>query len=128
MVRGKRIILVDDSIVRGTTTPHVVNLVRRSGASEVHVRVCAPPIRWPCHFGVDMATRGELIAAKTSVEQIRRIIGADSLGYLSVERLSKVVESDGATSNGSSFCKACFTGKYPIPVQLELDKFALETV
>ena len=128
VVRGKRIILVDDSIVRGTTTPHVVNLVRRSGASEVHVRVCAPPIRWPCHFGVDMATRGELIAAKTSVEQIRRIIGADSLGYLSVERLSKVVESDGATSNGSSFCKACFTGKYPIPVQLELDKFALETV
>ena len=75
-----------------------------------------------------MATRGELIAAKTSVEQIRRIIGADSLGYLSVEGLSKVVEGDGATSNGSRFCKACFTGKYPIPVQLELDKFALETV
>ena len=134
VVQGKRVVLVDDSIVRGTTTPHVVNLVRRSGATEVHVRVCAPPIRWPCHFGVDMATRGELIAAKKSVEQIRRDIGADSLGYLSVESLGRVVEarysSERSTqpSGGSRFCNACFTGHYPIPVQLEFDKFVLETV
>lgn len=134
VVQGKRVVLVDDSIVRGTTTPHVVNLVRRSGATEVHVRVCAPPIRWPCHFGVDMATRGELIAAKKSVEQIRRDIGADSLGYLSVESLGRVVEarhsSERSTqpSEGSRFCNACFTGRYPIPVQLEFDKFVLETV
>jgi len=121
VLQGKRVVVVDDSIVRGTTTPHVVNLLRRGGAKEVHMRICAPPIRWPCHFGVDMATRRELIAANMSVEEIRRAIGADSLGYLSIQGLLKAVGME-----ESRFCMACFTGEYPIPVQLEMDKLVLE--
>ena len=122
VIRGKRIIVVDDSIVRGTTTPHVVNLLRRAGAAEVHMRVCAPPIRHPCFMGVDMASRKELLAANNTVPEIRKIIDADTLGYLSVKGLMKVV---GGESGG--FCDACFTGNYPVPVQLELDKLMLET-
>ena len=122
VIRGKRIVVVDDSIVRGTTTPHVVNLLRRGGATEVHMRVCAPPIRHPCFMGVDMASRRELLAANNTVDQIRDFIDADSLGYLSVKGLMKVVGG----SNGG-FCDACFTGNYPVPVQLDLDKLALET-
>ncbi len=121
VISGKRVVVVDDSIVRGTTTPHVVGLLRRAGALEVHLRVCAPPIRHPCHLGVDMATRRELIAANKSEEEIRQFIGADSLGYLSVKGLLKTV---GGTRGG--FCDACFTGNYPIPVQLEMDKLVLE--
>ena len=121
VIAGKRVVIVDDSIVRGTTTPHVVNMVRKAGAVEVHMRVCAPPIRFPCHFGVDLATQRELIAANMSVEDVRQYVGADSLGYMSMEGLLKSV---GGRSD--SFCAACFTGKYPIPVQLEMDKLALE--
>jgi amidophosphoribosyltransferase len=121
VLSGKRVIVVDDSIVRGTTTPHVVSLFRRAGAREVHMRVCAPPIVSPCHFGVDMATQRELLAANHSVEEIREIIGADTLGYLSVPGLLKAV---GGSHGG--FCHACFTGEYPIPVQLEMDKLAME--
>jgi amidophosphoribosyltransferase len=121
VIKGKRIVVVDDSIVRGTTTPHVVNLLRRAGATEVHMRVCAPPIRHPCFMGVDMASRRELLAANNTVDEIQEIIGADSLGYLSVGGLMRVV---GGTQGG--FCDACFTGNYPVPVQLDLDKLALE--
>ena len=121
VVGGKRVVVVDDSIVRGTTTPHVVSLLKRAGAREIHMRVCAPPIRHPCHLGVDMATRTELIAANKSVDEIQRFIGADSLGYLSVKGLLKVVKG-----SGGGFCDACFTGNYPIPVQLEMDKLVLE--
>jgi len=121
VLEGQRVVLVDDSIVRGTTTPQVVKLVKRGGAKEVHVRVCAPPIRYPCFFGVDMATRGELIASRMSIPEIRDYIGADSLGYLSVEGLVKAVGLP-----RESFCLACFTGEYPMPVQLEMDKLALE--
>ena len=121
VIAGKRLVIVDDSIVRGTTTPHVVSMLHRAGAKEVHMRVCAPPIRWPCYFGVDMATRRELIAANSSLEEIRRIIGADSLGYLSLDGLLAVV---GGQKGG--FCHACFSGDYPIPVQLEMDKLMLE--
>ena len=121
VIQGKRLVVVDDSIVRGTTTPHVVNLLRKGGAKEVHMRVCAPPIRHPCFMGVDMASREELLAANNSLEEIRTLIGADTLGYLSVEGLMKVV---GGTKGG--FCDACFTGNYPVPIQLELSKFALE--
>ncbi len=122
MLDGKRIVVVDDSIVRGTTTPQVVRLLRRAGVKEVHMRICAPPIRYPCFFGVDMATRRELIAAWKSVPQIKDFIGADSLGYLSIEGLIKAVALP-----KDIFCLACFTGDYPIPVQLEMDKLALET-
>ena len=121
VIQGKRLVVVDDSIVRGTTTPHVVNLLRKGGAKEVHMRVCAPPIKHPCFMGVDMASREELLAANNTLEQIREIVGADSLGYLTVEGLMKVVDG----TNGG-FCDACFTGNYPVPIQLELSKFALE--
>ena len=121
MLDGRRLVVVDDSIVRGTTTPSVVRLLKKAGAKEVHMRICAPPIKYPCFFGVDMATRRELIAAQKSVPEICRFIDADSLGYLSIEGLIKSV---GAPQN--TFCLACFTGDYPIPVQLEMDKLALE--
>ena len=119
---GKRMVVIDDSIVRGTTTPQVVRLLRKAGAKEVHMRICAPPIRYPCFFGVDMATRRELIAARKTVPEIKDFIGADSLGYLSIDGLIKAVALP-----KDIFCLACFTGNYPLPVQLEMDKLALET-
>lgn len=122
VLEGKRIVLVDDSIVRGTTTPQVIRLLKKSGVKEIHMRICAPPIRYPCFFGVDMASRWELIAAQKTVPQIKDFIGADSLGYLSIEGLIKAVNLP-----RDFFCLACFTGEYPIPVQLELDKLALES-
>ena len=123
MLDGQRLVVVDDSIVRGTTTPSVVKLLKRAGAKEVHMRICAPPIRYPCFFGVDMATRRELIAAQKSIPEICSFIGADSLGYLSIEGLIKAVALP-----RDIFCLACFTGDYPIPVQLEMDKLALEAI
>jgi len=123
VLSGKRVVVVDDSIVRGTTTPQVINLLRRAGTSEVHMCICAPPIRYPCFFGVDMASRRELIAAHKTVPEIAEFIGADSLGYLSIDGLIKAVGLP-----KESFCLACFTGDYPMPVQLEMDKLALETL
>ena len=121
MIKGKRLVVVDDSIVRATTTPMVIDMLRKAGAKEIHMRVCAPPIKWPCHFGVDMATRKELVAANHSEESIRELIGADSLGYLSLEGLLEV-----NADKTKGFCHACFSGEYPIPIQLELDKLTLE--
>ena len=123
IISGKRLVVVDDSIVRGTTTPHVVNMLKKAGAAEVHLRICAPPIRYPCFFGVDMATRWELIAARKTVPEIRKHLGADSLGYLSLDGLIKAVDLP-----RDIFCLACFTGAYPIPVQIEMDKLALEVL
>lgn len=123
IIKGKRLVVVDDSIVRGTTTPRVITLLRHAGAREVHMRICAPPIRHPCFFGVDMATKWELIAAQKHIPEIKNTIGADSLGYLSVEGL---VEAVGLPRE--IFCLACFNGDYPIPVQLEMDKLALEAL
>ena len=121
LIRDKRIVVVDDSVVRGTTTPHVVSLLKKGGAKEVHLRICAPPIKWPCHFGVDLATRRELLAANRTVDEVREYVGADSLGYLSHEGLLRAVGLP-----REKFCMACFTGEYPIPVQLEMDKLVLE--
>jgi amidophosphoribosyltransferase len=121
LIKDKRIVVVDDSIVRGTTTPHVVSLLKKGGAREIHLRICAPPIISPCHFGVDLATKKELIAANLTVEQIREFVGADSLGYLSNEGLLRAVGLP-----REKFCMGCFTGDYPIPVQLEMDKLMLE--
>ncbi len=122
VLKGKRIVVVDDSIVRGTTTPHVVKLLRDAGATEVHMRITSPPITHPCFYGVDMATRGELIAANKNEDEIRKHIGADSLGYLSLKGTIL------ATGVGQGrHCTACFSGVYPSEVPLQFDKFALES-
>ena len=121
ILEGKKVVVVDDSIVRGTTTPHVVKLLKKGGAKEIHFRICAPPIISPCHFGVDMATKDELVAAKMSVDEICDFIGANSLGYLSRQGLLRTVGGQ-----KSQYCMGCFTGSYPIPVQLEMDKLVLE--
>jgi amidophosphoribosyltransferase len=123
VIEGKRLVVVDDSIVRGTTTPKVVEMLKRAGAKEVHMRICAPPIQHPCHFGIDMATQWELIASSQSIEQIRQHIGADSLAYLTIDGLMRAVEQP-----RESFCTACFTGDYPMPVQLQMDKLVFERV
>ena len=123
VVNGKRIILIDDSIVRGTTTSRVIEMIKNAGAKEVHMRVSSPPITSPCFFGVDMATTSELIANKFSIEKIRMMIGADTLGFLSVNKLKSSVKA-----SDNNYCKACFTGEYPIPVQLDFDKFHLEKI
>jgi amidophosphoribosyltransferase len=106
-VDGKRVIMIDDSIVRGTTSDRIVRMLRDAGATEVHVRISSPPFLWPCYFGTDIPAREQLIAYNRSVEDIRKIIGADSLGYLGLERLSEMVE-------GLPICRGCFTGQYPM--------------
>ncbi len=106
-VEGKRIIMIDDSIVRGTTSDRIVKMLREAGAKEVHMRVSSPPFLWPCYFGTDVPAREQLIAYKHSVEEIRQIIGTDSLAYLKAERLKEIV-------NNLGICQGCFTGKYPL--------------
>jgi amidophosphoribosyltransferase len=117
MLEGRRVVLVDDSIVRGTTSRKIVRLVREAGASEVHVRISCPPTVSPCYYGVDTPRRDELIAARQSVEQIQRYLEADSLGYLSLESLRAAVED-----REGKFCTSCYTGSYPTElVQLEVE-------
>ena len=106
-VAGKRIIMIDDSIVRGTTSDRIVKMLRDAGATEVHVRISSPPFLWPCYFGTDIPEREQLIAYNRTIDEIREIIGADSLGYLDVERLEEL-------SEGLSICKGCFNGIYPL--------------
>ncbi len=110
ILAGKRVVLVDDSIVRGTTSKKIVHIIRAAGAREIHVRITSPPITAPCYYGIDTPTKGELIAAQKSVDEIRRFIGADTLGYLSLQSLMESVEDN------SRFCSACFTGSYPTEV------------
>jgi len=110
-IRGKRLTVVDDSIVRGTTTRQIVQMLREAGAIEVHMRITSPPIQWPCFYGIDMSTREELVASDLGVEGVREFIGADSLAYLSLPAL---VKATGAPAD--TFCRACFDGEYPIPV------------
>jgi len=107
-VKGNRVILVDDSIVRGTTSKRIVEMIKSAGAKEVHMQISSPPIKFPCYFGIDTASHDQLIGEKNSVEEIRKLIGADSLNYLSIEDLLKTVE--GAACN---FCVGCFSGQYP---------------
>lgn len=106
-VNGKRIIMIDDSIVRGTTSGRIVNMLKEAGAAEVHVRISSPPFLWPCYFGTDIPERDQLIAYQKTIDEIRDILGADSLGYLRVERLEEMVD-------GLPICKGCFTGTYPM--------------
>jgi amidophosphoribosyltransferase len=110
VLSGKRVVVVDDSIVRGTTSRKIVKLLRQAGATEVHVRISSPPVDGPCHYGIDTPTRAELVASTHSIEEITKTIEADSLGYLSADGLLASVRSDGE----KKFCDACFTGDYPL--------------
>jgi len=123
VLTGKRVVLVDDTIVRGTTSRPIVHLLRSAGAREVHMRVHAPPMISPCYLGVDLARKDELIAARLSVPEIGEYIGADSIGYLSLDGLLRAIDMP-----AESFCTGCLTGRYPVPVQLEMDKLVLERV
>jgi amidophosphoribosyltransferase len=122
VLRGQRIALVDDSIVRGTTTPRIVAMLRRAGAAEVHLRICAPPIRYACHLGVDTAPEDTLIANTHGVDEIRGMVGADSLGYLSLNGLIRAI---GLPER--ELCNACFHGRYPMQIDGALPKLALES-
>ena len=125
VVRDRRLVVVDDSIVRGTTTKQIVGLLRRAGAREIHVRISAPPIYHPCFYGIDTSIETELIASTHSVEEIREFIGADTLGYLSIRGVLAALELP-----YERFCFACFDGNYPEPVPYDVSarKFLLETV
>ena len=120
-IAGKRLVVVDDSIVRGTTTKAMVAMLRESGATEVHLRISSPPYRWPCFYGMDTGTRSELLAANLTVDEIREYIGCDSISYLTIESLT---ESIGAVNAG--FCNACLTGNYPVDIPVNLSKNVLE--
>ena len=122
-VKGRKLVVVDDSIVRGNTTRQIVKLLREAGALEVHLRITSPPIRWPCYYGIDMATKAELVASDLGIEEIRQFVGADTLAYLSLPSLVR------ATSQATDgFCRACFDGIYPIetPEDPDQPKFVLE--
>jgi amidophosphoribosyltransferase len=118
---GRRVVLVDDSIVRGSTTRQLVAMVRDAGADEVHLRVSSPPYRWPCFYGMDTSDRSTLIAARMEVDEIREHLGADSLGYLSLEGL---LAATGVADAG--FCTACLSGEYPTAIPETADKYQLE--
>lgn len=120
VVRGRRIVVVDDSLIRGTTSRRRIQLLREAGATEVHLRISCPPTRHPCYFGIDFPSRAELVAANHELEDICAFIGADSLAYLSLDGLRACVDHPG------DFCTGCFTGHYPLPVEHELSKHALE--
>jgi amidophosphoribosyltransferase len=108
VLKGKRVVVVDDSIVRGTTSRKIVKMIRDAGASEVHMRISSPPTQWPCFYGIDTPSRSELIASNHSTEEIVKYVTADTVGYLSIDGLHKAV-------GGKSYCDACFSGVYPVP-------------
>ena len=116
IIEGKRIVVVDDSIVRGNTQRAIVRMLREAGAREIHVRIFSPPVEWPCFYGIDFATKAELIGAGLEIEEIRTSIGADSLGYVSIQGLITAT-----TIEENELCTACFTGKYPIRIPSSLD-------
>ena len=123
IIEGKRIVVVDDSIVRGNTQRAIVRMLREAGAREIHVRISSPPVKWPCYYGIDFATKAELIANGLEVEEIRRSIGADSLGYVSIDGLISATQVP-----SERLCSACFTGEYPmsIPEDMSEGKLRLE--
>jgi amidophosphoribosyltransferase len=107
VVEGKRVVMIDDSIVRGTTCAKIVKMLKKAGATEVHVRISSPPFLYPCYYGTDVPTGDQLIARNNTIDQIRQMIGADSLGYLALDRLNDII------GKGMGYCDACFTGNYP---------------
>jgi amidophosphoribosyltransferase len=122
VLSGKRVVVVDDSIVRGTTSRKIVKMIRAAGAREVHLRISSPPTQWPCYFGIDTPTRQELIAASHNIEEIAKYVTADSVGYLSLDGLRKAVGSEG------TYCDACFSGQYLMPVTDATQMKALKVV
>jgi amidophosphoribosyltransferase len=123
LLKGKDIIIIEDSIIRGTTVKTRVKALRELGVNRIHLRVSGPPHRFPCHYGIDFSTRGELIAARMTIEELREFIGLDSLYYLSIEGL---LESTGVEHPEDRFCKACFDGCYPVAFDEDLAKDCLE--
>lgn len=123
-IAGKRIVLLDDSIVRGNTITRLVKILRREGVKEIHLRIASPPFIGMCYFGTDVTNEDGLIARHKSIEEIQEMIGVDSLEYLSMENLRKIAES----SNMKSFCEGCFTREYPIEVPKELHKDKFERI
>lgn len=121
IINGKKIVIVDDSIVRGTTMKKIVEILRKNGVSEVHLRICSPPIRWPCFFGVDTPERRQLIASEKTISQIKEFIKADSLHYLSLSGLIKASGQDAKT-----LCTACFSGRYPVEIKRNFKKNVFE--
>ena len=121
ILKGKKVLIIEDSIIRGTTTKTRIKTMRQIGASEVHMLVSCPPHRYPCHYGIDFSSKGELIACQKTVDEIRDFIGLDSLGYLSIDNLVKAT-----TIPRSELCLACFDGNYPVAIDEELSKFCLE--
>ncbi|MDX1448083.1 MAG: amidophosphoribosyltransferase, partial [Acidimicrobiia bacterium] len=119
--QDRRVVLVDDSIVRGSTTRQLVDMVRKAGAAEIHLRISSPPYRWPCFYGMDTSDQSRLLAARMSVDEIGEFLGVDSIGYLSIDGL---VTGTGAPRDG--FCTACLTGEYPTDVSGAEGKFVLE--
>ena len=117
-VKDKRVVLVDDSIVRGNTMARIVNLLREAGAKEIHIRISSPPFLHPCYYGTDIDSEEHLIACNHSIDEITKIIGADTLGYLPVEKLCQLVKNN-------DYCSACFSGEYPtkIPKDTRKDRF-----
>jgi amidophosphoribosyltransferase len=123
VIRGKRLIVVDDSIVRGNTQRALIRMLREAGAIEVHVRIASPPVKWPCFYGIDFASRAELIANGLEVDEIRASIGADSLGYISLDGLIAASEQP-----KNRLCRACYDGEYPIPLPEIVGKHVLEGI
>jgi len=120
-IEGKRLVVVDDSIVRGTTQRQLTKMLRESGALEVHLRITSPPVAWSCFYGIDTGDRSELLAHNLSVEEIREYLDVDSLAFLDLDRLVNATGTPGA-----GFCDACFTGEYPVEIPVELGKHVLE--
>jgi amidophosphoribosyltransferase len=124
LLKGKNIIIIEDSIIRGTTVRTRVKALRELGVNKVHMRVSGPPHRFPCHYGIDFSTRGELIAARKTVEELKDFLGLDSLYYLSIDGLLNATEFKSPEEN---FCKACFDGCYPVAFDTDLSKDCLES-
>jgi amidophosphoribosyltransferase len=121
-IDGKRVVVVDDSIVRGTTSRNLIRMIREAGAREIHFRVSSPPVAHPCYYGIDMPTHAELVAHGRTPEEIRQFIGVDTLGYLSTERMLRTVRG----GEGAGACAACFTGQYPVKWRRTPSKGGLE--
>jgi amidophosphoribosyltransferase len=118
-IAGKRVVVVDDSIVRGTTTRAMVTMLREAGAREVHLRISSPPFKWPCFYGIDTPDRGELLAAVQSPAEMATYLNVDSLEFLTLEHLVTAIDAPGA-----GFCNACLTGRYPVPVPVQIGEHA----